>query len=235
VNSALARIPFLRLLRAPRAWMTIALWGAVALVPAAMARSAATGHGADHALLGMYSVISLPFLASAVLSGVLGRDGLGRSGLVFANFGASPARVALFSVIVAILASSLVGGGLGAVVDALAHGPLDPPLAHDLPRAFSGGALGGAAYAAFFAYGASFGARGFGRSLFLILDWIFGAGTSTSSVFTPRAHVRALLGGAAPLDVSSRASYAVLAVMVIAFTLLATRRASRARWVPNRA
>jgi len=235
VSSTLARIPCLRLLRAPRAWTAITLWGAVAVIPAVLAKSAATGHGADHALLGMYSFIALPFLANAVLSGVLGRDGLGRSGLVLANFGAPPRRVAVFAVAVAVLASGLLGGGLGALVDAVAHGPLDPPLAVDLPGAFAGGALGGAAYAAFFSFGASFGTRGFGRTLFLVLDWIFGAGTSTSALLTPRAHVRALLGGAAPLDVPSRVSFAALVLMVVGFTLLATARASRARWVPTRA
>jgi hypothetical protein len=214
--------------------MAMTLWGAVALVPAIIARRAATGHGADHALLGMYSAIALPFLAYTVLSGVLGRDGLGRSGLVLANFGASPGRVAIFAVTVAVSASGFLGGGLGALVDALAHGPLDPPLAQDLARAFAGGALGGAAYAAFFALGASFGARGFGRSVLLVLDWIFGAGTSASALFTPRAHVRSLLGGSAPLDVPGRASFAALVIMVVAFTLLAAARASRTRWAPAR-
>ncbi len=234
MSAVLAKVPWLRLLRASRAWTAIALWSAVALFPALLARRAATGHGADHALLGMYSFIALPFLANAVLSGVLGRDGLGRSGLFLANFGASPGRVAVFSVTVAAFASGLLGGGLGTLVDALGHGSLDPPLAADLPKVFAAGALGGAAYAAFFALGASFGARGFGRSLFLVLDWVLGAGTNTSALLTPRAHVRALLGGAAPLDVPGRVSFAALALMVLAFTLLATARASRARWAPVR-
>jgi len=235
VSAPLVTVPCLRLFRASRAWAAVAIWCAVALVPAFLARRASAGHGADHALLGMYSVIALPFLANAVLSGVLGREGLGRSGLVLANFGAGPARVAIFSVAVAVLASGLLGGGLGALVDALAHGPLDPPLAADLPRTFAGGALGGAAYAAFFAYGASFGARGFGRSLFLVLDWILGAGNSASALLTPRGHVRALLGGAAPFDVPGRVSFAALVLMGAGFALLATARASRTRWVPTRA
>jgi hypothetical protein len=214
--------------------MAIALWAAVALVPAILARRTATGHGADHALLGMYSAIALPFLAFAVVSGVLGRDGLGRSGLVLVNFGAAAGRVAIIAVMVAVVVSSLVGGGLGALVDAVAHGPLDPPFAQDALRSFAAGALGGAAYAAFFAFGASFGARGFGRSVLLVLDWIFGAGTSASALLTPRAHIRALLGGSAPLDVPGRASFAVLVVMTVGFALLAAARASRARWAPTR-
>ncbi len=234
MSPSTATIPWLRLSRAPRVWTAIVLWCAVALAPALLARRASIGHGADHALLGMYSAIALPFLAYTVLSGVLGRDSLGRSGLVLANFGASPRRVATFAIAVAVLASSALGGGLAALVDGLAHGPLDPALAQDLPRAFAGGALGGAAYAAFFALGASFGARGFGRSVLLVLDWIFGAGTSASALLTPRAHVRALLGGPAPLDVSSRVSSAALVVMVLAVTWLATARASRARWIPTR-
>jgi hypothetical protein len=214
--------------------MAIALWGAIALLPAVLARRDAAGHGADHALLGMYSAIALPFLAYTVLSGVLGRDGLGRSGLVLVNLGASAARVAVVTVTVAVVVSGLVGGGLGCLVDGLAHGTLDPPLARDLPRAFAAGALGGAAYAAFFAFGASFGARGFGRSVLLVLDWIFGAGTGASALLTPRAHVRALLGGSAPLEVPGRTSFAVLVLMIVGFSLLAAAKASRARWMPTR-
>lgn len=230
--SALATVTWKRLARATRAWLAIALWVAVAVVPALLERLRSVGHGADHALLGFYSSIALPFLAFSVLSAVLGREGLGASSIALANFGATPGRVALHTVTVAVVASAALGGTLGAVVDVVGHGVLDPPLRDDALRALAAGALGGAAYAAFFALGSAFGARGWGRSVLLLLDWVFGVGSGTSALLVPRAHVRNLLGGLAPLEVSGRVSYAVLAAMTILFTWLACARASRARWNP---
>jgi hypothetical protein len=182
--------------------------------------------------LGFYASIALPFLAYSVLSGVLGRDGLGRAGLPFANFGAPPGKVAFWTVAIAVAVSAILGGGLGAAVDAIGHGPLDPRPMQDAVRALGAGAIGGAAYAALFAMGASLGTRGFGRSIFLVLDWAFGNGVDASALFTPRAHVRSLLGGAAPLEVPGRVSYVVLALMVVMFSLLACSRASRTKWSP---
>jgi hypothetical protein len=229
---ALAAVPWKRLVRAPRAWMALGFWVAVAVLPAVLERVRATGHGADHALLGFYASIALPFVAYSALSAVLGKDGLGPSGIPLANFGAPPGRVALFTATVAIAASAVLGGGLGVLVDVVGHGSLDPPLVEDALRALATGALGGAAYAAFFAVGASFGARGFGRSILLVLDWIFGTSAGTSSLLVPRAHVRSLLGGVAPLDVSARTSYLMLGGMIVVFTWFACARASRARYTP---
>ena len=226
------RTVLLRLLRAPRSWLAIGFWIAVAVAPAVVEHLHAVGHGADHALLGFYASIALPFLAYSVLSAVLGRDGLGRAGLPLVNFGAPPGEVALWTVAVAVAVSAILGGGLGAAVDAIGHGPLDPRLIEDAVRALGAGAIGGAAYAAMFAMGASLGARGFGRSIFLVLDWVFGNGVDASALFTPRAHVRSLLGGAAPLEVTGRVSYAALALMIVIFTLLACSRASKTKWSP---
>jgi hypothetical protein len=230
--SALLAVPWKRFVRASRAWLALAFWVAVAVVPALLERFRSVGHGADHALLGFYASIALPFVAYSVLSAVLGRDGLGASGIAVANFGASPGRVALHTVTVAVVASAILGGGLGCLVDLIGHGPLDPPLVEDALRALAAGAMGGAAYAAFFAAGSSFGARGWGRSVLLVIDWLFGTSAGTSALLVPRAHVRNLLGGVAPLEVSGRTSYLVLAAMIALFTGLACARASRARWNP---
>jgi hypothetical protein len=232
--TALRAVATKRLVRATGAWLAIAFWSILAILPAALARGRGTEHGADQALLGFYAAISVPFLGYTALSAILGRDGLGQSGLALANLGASPSRVALHAVTVAILASALLGGILGAAVTTVAHGPLDPPLAVDATKALAAGALGGAAYAAYFALGASFGARGYGRSIFLVIDWLLGSDVSASAVVTPRAHLRSLLGGPAPLDMAGRASYVALGVMVVVFTWLAIARAGRTTWRPAR-
>jgi hypothetical protein len=232
--NAIATVPLRRLFRGSRAWLSVGFWVALAVAPAALERVRAIGHGADHALLGFYASIALPFLAYSVLSAVLGREGLGASGIVLANFGAPAGKVALSTVTVALAASALLGGGLGAVVAIVGHGALDPPLSEDATRAFAVGALGGAAYAGLFAFGSSFGARGWGRSVLLVLDWVLGSDVDTVALFTPRAHVRSLLGGPAPLDVPGRTSYFALGLMVAVFTWLAVSRAARARWKPPR-
>jgi hypothetical protein len=228
----LASVALKRLVRASRAWLALGFWVIVALGPAVLEHMRRSGHGADHALLGFYASIALPFVAFSVLSAVLGRDGLGSSGIPLANFGAPPGRVAFSTVTVAIATSALLGGALGAAVDVVGHGALDPPIVEDGLRALAAGALGGGAYAAFFALGASFGARGWGRSVLLVLDWVFGTSAGASSVLVPRGHVRNLLGGAAPIDASARTSYVALAVMILVFTALACARASRTRYNP---
>jgi hypothetical protein len=203
---------------------------AIALAPAIFEKMHDSVHGADHALLGFYSTIALPFLAFSILSAVLGRDGLSTSTIALTNFGATPMRVALHTVTVAVVASALLGGALGALVDVVGHGTLDPPLAQDVLGTFATGALGGGAYVAFFAAGASFGARGYGRSILLVVDWLFGTSAGSSALLVPRAHIRNLLGGAAPEDVSTRTSIAALLAMIVVFTWFACTRAARVKW-----
>ncbi|MDP9152364.1 MAG: hypothetical protein M3O36_20755, partial [Myxococcota bacterium] len=91
------------------------------------------------------------------------------------------------------------------------------------------GALGGAAYAGWFFMGASFGKRGGGRPMLLVLDWVLGASGGFAALITPRAHLRNVLGGAAPLAMSGQASSASLVAIAVACALLAVSRAQRTR------
>ena len=56
-------------------------------------------------------------------------------------------------------------------------------------------------------------------------------GRGASAVLTPRAHVRSLLGGMAPLDMTARGSFVALAVLVVVCGAIAVRRAGRAQWM----
>jgi hypothetical protein len=125
---------------------------------------------------------------------------------------------------VGVLASAVVAGVVGAVVVLIAHGPADPPLGRDAFTCLWVSALGGAAYAALFAYGASFGSRGAGRAVVLALDWVLG-GETTAGVLTPRAHVRSLLGGEPAAMLPGRASALGLVLLTLFYALLALRRA----------
>jgi hypothetical protein len=227
----LAQLPLLRAVRSPRGWLVIAGWIAFAIAGALLARRGGAVRGADHALLGAYGAVALPLLVYGVVAVVLGGHSLARSGTALVTLGASPYRVALATLGTSVAISALLGGLLALAVGALAHGSADPPLVRDLVVSAEVGALGGAAYAAYFTLGASFGARGLGRSVLLVIDWVFGVGRGASAVLTPRAHVRSLLGGMAPLDMTARGSFVALAVLVVVCGAIAVRRAGRAQWM----
>jgi hypothetical protein len=228
--SLLLRLPLARLLRTRRAWLSVVMWSGFAALAAIVAKRGGAAHGADHTLLGAFGAIALPLVVYGVVAAVLGGEGLGRAGRSLVVLGAPPARVARAMLLVAVVASAILGAALAAAVAGLAHSTGDPPLMRDLVVSVKVSALGGAAYAAFFLWGASFGARGFGRSVFLVLDWVFGVGRGSSAIFTPRAHLQSLLGGPSPLDVSTRTSYVALLAILVVSSALAVRRAARSEW-----
>jgi len=228
---SLTRLPLARLSRSWRAWIPVLGWSAFAIAGALLARRGGAVRGADHALLGAYGAVALPLLAYGLVAAVLGGESLARSGTSLVSLGASPYRVARSTLLVALGACAVAGGLLAVGVTAVAHGTADPPLARDLVTCAEIGALGGAAYAAYFLLGASFGARGLGRSVLLVVDWFLGVGRGSSAMLTPRAHVRSLLGGIAPLGASGRASFVALVVIVVVCGGIAVRRAGRAQWM----
>ena len=223
----LARIPALRLVRTPRAWIPIAAWTLLAIVIALSSRARGATTGADHVMRGAFAFFVLPLVAYGVVGATLGSAGLrgGIRGVV--ALGAAPRRAALASVLVAITTSAALCGVLAALVCALAHGSQDPPLAVDMAASLGVAALGGAAYAAFFSVGAAIG-RGTMRSVFLALDWILGGGAGAGALFMPRGHVTSLLGGPLCADLSQRASSLMLVVLLLAYAGLAVLLVRRA-------
>ncbi len=223
-----ARLPFARLTRSPRAWAPPVAWAGLAIVSAlVLRRNASTG--AIDALEAIFGPLALPLLSFAIVGAALGGDGLARATRPYVAFGASPLEAALSTVGVAVLSSALVTGVLGALVAALSHGsghgPGDPSLARDALTSAWVTALGGAAYASLFSFGASFGKRGIGRPIALGVDWVFGAGTGVAGFLAPRAHVRSLLGGEAVMSLSGHVSALVLVALVLLFGALAAWRA----------
>lgn len=229
--AALARPPIARLVRAPRALVGVGGWALLAVAFALTARSRGSAHGADHALVGAYGALVLPLLVYALVGAVLGgaARSLGGSTAPVVAFGASPARAAAITVGVAALASALAGGVLAAVVSVVAHGAGDPPLLVDALASAYAGALGGAAYAAWFSLGSAIGRRGGGRVVLLVVDWVLGAGAGAVSLVTPRAHARNLLGGTPPMGWSGRASTVAIVVLALACAALAVWRTRRPR------
>jgi hypothetical protein len=228
VIATVARPSLARIFRTPRALLALGAWCVLALGFALAARSRGSANGADHVLVGAYGALILPLLAYTLVGAILGARSLVASTAPLVRFGAAPTRAAAVTVGVALAAGVAIGAVLAALVALLAHGSGDPPVAGDALASAYAGALGGAAYAAWFAMGASFGRRGGGRTVLLVADWVLGLGRGAVAVVTPRAHLRNLLGGAGPMEWSGRASAAALVVIAVVCVLVAVRRASRA-------
>lgn len=225
---SLAALPLLRLGRSRQAWLALSGCSGLALASALFQRRHAAVHGADRAL-DLYASIAVPLLVYALVAAALGHDGLARSGRSLVRLGARPARAAWTTVLVAMLASGLVCGVLGAATAACAHGSGDPPVVRDALETLAFGALAGAAYASYFLVGAALVASFWGRALLLLVDWMLGSTDGIGALLTPRAHLRNLLGGDAPLDTTPWQSLVMLALLAVIFATWSARRAARAR------
>lgn len=221
-TAAIIHLPLARLIRVPRAWLPIAGWVVLGLFAAFTERAGGASHGADHVLLGSYAQIVLPLLVLAIVSGALGSEGLGASVRSLSRFGASERRVALVLMGTSMVVSAAICALLAVILVVITGSA--PSLAVDAITSAWVCGLGGAAYAAFFCLGASFGKHGGGRAVFFIIDWILGAGTGVGAVLTPRGNLRNLLGGPAPGELSQQASTVALLILVLLFTILAARR-----------
>jgi hypothetical protein len=225
--NALTALPVARLKRTPRAWLGASAWGLLALGLALAARREGAAHGADRVLLEGYASFALPLLSYALTGGALGARSLGASGAPLVAFGASPTRAAAASIAVAAAACAASGALLAGAVAALAHGTGDPPALRDALTSAYAGAVGGLAYASWFALGAGFGRRGGGRVVLLLVDFLASSDDGVIAMMTPRGHVRSLLGGPAVMDLPARASGVVLVAMALLFGALALTRARR--------
>ncbi|MDP9000707.1 MAG: hypothetical protein M3O46_11415 [Myxococcota bacterium] len=222
---ALTWLPLARVLRPWRTRLTVIAWCVLAIVLAVAARSNGSLRAADHALLGCYGPLVLPLLAYTLVGAIVGGQSLSSSTAPLVTLGARPTRVSAVAILVAAAACAVAGSIVAAVVAMLAHGTGDPPLVRDtIVSAYAGG-LGGTAYGTWFMLGASLGKRGGGRPVLLVVDWLLGATDGAASLATPRGHVRNLLGGTAPMDLSQRASAGVLVVLALVCAFIVVKRA----------
>jgi hypothetical protein len=221
----LARPALAQMLRTPRLWASLTAWGALALAFAVAARTGGSLRGTDYVLSGVYGALVVPFIAYVLVGAVLGGRSLRASTEPLASFGARPARAAGITVLVSAAACALLCAALGAVLALVAHDAAYSAPVRDAVASGYAGALGGGAYATWLSLGASFGRRGGGRVVWLAIDWLLGTNQGASALFTPRGHLRNLMGGAPPMDLSERASAAALLALAAVCTLWAARRA----------
>src|SRR6476646_3094641 len=128
--SAASRLAFARITRAPRSVVPAAAWCALAIA-AALAERARSWPAAGHVLLGAFGAFALPLLVYVVVGAAVAGSGLARSARPLLALGADPVRVAGATLLVAGAVSGLGCAALSAAVDAIAHGPGDPPLVRD--------------------------------------------------------------------------------------------------------
>lgn len=172
-------------------------------------------HAVDRALIRHAFGLWLPLAAYAAAEGVGRKSRLEFVIAAVPRYGGSR-RAALAGAVLAlggVLAVS--GASLGAVSVAVAHDAGELPWGHDLLLSAWIGALGGMSYAAWLTFASGFGRTG-RRGTFLVLDLIFGSTGGAWALPFPRAHLRNLLGGAPPLDISQALSAGALAVLSLA-------------------
>jgi hypothetical protein len=203
--------------------MVALAWGLAAIVALAEKRASLFG-AAERALEGQVFGFILPVALLWLSTRVLSPERLETSTSPLARFGLSRRAVALGVVSASMIVGAAVAGVAAAVTALLGHDPSAPPVALDAITSAWIGALTASAYAALFAFGATFGARGGGRYWALGFDFVLGSTSGVAALLTPRAHALNLLGGEPPLLLSQPTSAAFLAVIAAAFTLLAITR-----------
>jgi hypothetical protein len=223
---ALARLPLARLVRTRRAALPLLGWSVVAFGATLLARHGG-GSSDDRALLGVFAPFVMPLVAYAIVSAALGGEGVSSAAAPLVRFGAAPRLCALAAAVVATAACALVCSAMAALLVLAAHNPADPPLARDAMLSAYGGALGGAAHGAFFVLGAAITARGGGRAVALVVNWLLGAAPGWAAVLVPYAHARSLLGGEPAVMLSERASAWSLGVIIVVCLGLTTLRVRR--------
>lgn len=220
--NALAALPFARIVRVPRVLLTVLAWSAFAILVAVVERKHAGSHGADLVLPEIFGSIVIPFLVFALVGAVLTTTNVRVSLRPLTALGANGSHAALVTILVVALVSAILCAGLGAALVPLAGSPV--PIRADVVASAWVSALGGASYACFFSLGATFGRKGIGRLVFLVVDWLVGS-TDGVELVTPHAHLRNLLGGAPIPHVSQTISVVVLASIALVCAAITARRA----------
>jgi hypothetical protein len=217
-TSGLARITHRRSLVAAASSL-----GFVALAAISEKRASLYG-AASRVLEGEVFGLILPVALLLASRRALAPTRLDTAATPLARFGPSRRMVALGLVMASMIGAAVLAASAAALAAVLAHDPTAPAIRIDAVSSAWIGALGGSAYAAFFAFGATYGAQGAGRWWSLVADYLLGTTSGAGALLAPRAHIENLLGGEPPMLLSQSASAASLAAIVVGFTVLALLR-----------
>jgi len=201
-----------------------ALLGAALVVVAALIERRVGSAGAvDRALAGTFNVV-VPLVSFGVAAAISARRNLREGVWAAARYGVARRDVALGAIAAGLAASATLGAAFAVLAVAVAHGPGNPPLARDLLTSAWIGALTAAAYASWFAAGATFGRRGGGRWVPLLADFVLGGSAGLAGAILPRANAASLLGSAPPLGLPHASSSLILAASAVVLAGFAALR-----------
>jgi hypothetical protein len=182
---------------------------------------------ADRALAGGAFGVALPLITYYLASRACGGGSLREAVAPLARHGLDRRQLALGLALPPMIVAAALGA-LGSVLVVVAtRGPSDPEMARDALTSLWIGMVAGPAYVAAFVGASALGRRGRGRSWLLLADFVLGATHSFIAFPWPKAHVRNLLGGSAPLELSQLAAVLTLVGMSLAFLLLGALRSPR--------
>lgn len=200
-----------------------ALFATVAL--ASLHRSGPPLLAPDRAL-GAVMLYVVPLAAFSAVALVTGRQRLGEAAWCLARHGVSKRGVAVGLVITAAAVAaftSLMCADLALFIAYRDHAGVWP----DVVTTSWIAALGGAAHAAWFAFGSAWWRGGRGRWLPLVAHFSIAGGTGVIATLLPRAHLSNLVGGAAPMALDQPWSSALLPIIALAVVALAAWRVGR--------
>lgn len=208
----------------------IVLWSSLTVLLAALVGALEQSReptGAPDRSLAFALGVLVPLAAVAAVLRLCGDGSLRHFGSSAARYGTNRRAGVLKSL--AMMASGLV---LVACVSAgaalLASRPFgDPRLVADLVATTPVAAATALAYLAWMAAGATFGMRGGGVLLALLVDWLAGATALPVAWATPRGHARHLLGLEAAFGFPPWVSFAALLSLTAAAAALIALRVAR--------
>lgn len=194
------------------------LWLTLAVATAVVRR----GSGADAVVIHTLGAFVVPLASFAITGAVLGGGSLADAVSWLVRFGAARRSASLAPFVTCGAAAATLMAAVALAVVFVARPP-GAPLG-DGPTTAWIAALGAAAYVSLFLAGASFGRRGGGRLVVLVVDALVGQSTGIAGAFTVRANLRNLLGGTSPLSLSQRTSSVLLIALVLAGVAIASLR-----------
>lgn len=219
VGFAVARA---RILRRPTA-VSVVVGAALVVVAAIIERRVGSAGAVDRTLAATFNIV-VPLSAFGVAAEASGRQRLREAVWPAARYGLARRDVALGTILAALAASAALGVLFAALAVAAAHGEGNPPLARDVFTSGWIAALTSAAYTGWFMAGATFGRRGGGRWVPLLLDFALRGSAGLAGAALPRANAVCLLGIATPLGLTQATSSAILAAGAVVLAALAALR-----------
>jgi hypothetical protein len=160
----------------------------------------------------------------ALLTALWVRHGARRRAFALGSLALPAALTALLGLLGAVFAL-----GLGSASAGRATSAIEPELAVasvGVATLIAASVLAALSYTAYLALAELLGGA-WGRALFLVADWLLGSSSGALGVIWPRAHVRALLGGASVLGMSRLQTTGCLLALTLACLLVYLRRIPR--------